>query len=923
MSESISTYDWRSKVGPTLSPCGGSTSLPFADDPGYDASLDKVISSRLSDQFSELIKSKVSVTVDELDITYVSNNATYPNPEPQCKLTLHRNLCTHVVIGVNETINWNTRICFKWTCTNAPHYAMRVENCWTGSVHNPVYLIDEHGCSLEQTMVRTPNYETHLLQGYSVGWLSVRLVGVQRLKLSCSIRMCHICDKKCKSITPPQNCEDDTENMNAGNIWNNTRRIDNICNPPTLPPITYTRKPKSQRSKAAASVDYAESGLLVDPRRSRFLAPTGHRPRGSSNSVVRAVRSQLVQGTKSFSWHSTAQCVDPSAHFAPPSRWRFGLNLFAFDADKQRGVYFEVTLSSPSHPDSRCSSMLCGVKLLLAVAVILTGSASVTALFPGAQPDEGDYRHLYPLVCLSVHIEDHAHSLPYSMGLIENLRYPKDRLHFTFVAEENVEETTLSLAKTWTNQMTKIYRTATVLEDRVNWREVSLQWARAKSCDYALISSADDFLMSNTIKKLIDLKFVAVSPLLNGPFNGFSNVHGLLDKFYYERTKVGSQQAYYINTPVFIHLKAIDSTYLTFDSNNLRDYAGSEDPIQIFAHSAYSMQIPLFIDNREFYGYLLSSKHYSINHHKKLLGYFLANLVSDSGPMPFPHSTALEPWYPEATTLSFDQIYVVNLKRRPERLQKMDLIMRLLGIEYRVFEAVDGLKLTDEQIASLRFLPGYEDPYYKRPMKAGEIGCFLSHYGVWQDVVRNGYDRVVVFEDDVRFSENSTIQLRKVVEDIMKTRLDWDLIYLGRKKMTPHGDEFYIPGHRYLSTLAYSYWTLGYALSNSGARKLIAAKPLEKLLALDEFLPIMYGQHPNNQWASYFEPRDVKGFATYPVIVTPERYTNDEGYISDTEASSIVNLGNLARENKSQFITNEADVQSKLRATSTMTKTEL
>ncbi|KOB73580.1 Glycosyltransferase 25 family member [Operophtera brumata] len=38
----------------------------------------------------------------------------------------------------------------------------------------------------------------------------------------------------------------------------------------------------------------------------------------------------------------------------------------------------------------------------------------------------------------------------------------------------------------------------------------------------------------------------------------------------------------------------------------------------------------------------------------------------------------------------------------------------------------------------------------------------------------------------------------------------------------------------------YSYWTLGYLISENGARKLIKAEPLAKMLPVDEFLPIMY-----------------------------------------------------------------------------------
>jgi hypothetical protein len=55
--------------------------------------------------------------------------------------------------------------------------------------------------------------------------------------------------------------------------------------------------------------------------------------------------------------------------------------------------------------------------------------SAVSGLFPGAVPDEGDYRHLYPTVCLSIRIFEASHTLPYAMGWTENLRYPKDRIH--------------------------------------------------------------------------------------------------------------------------------------------------------------------------------------------------------------------------------------------------------------------------------------------------------------------------------------------------------------------------------------------------------------------------------------------------------------------------------------------------------------
>ncbi len=43
---------------------------------------------------------------------------------------------------------------------------------------------------------------------------------------------------------------------------------------------------------------------------------------------------------------------------------------------------------------------------------------------------------------------------------------------------------------------------------------------------------------------------------------------------------------------------------------------------------------------------------------------------------------------------------------------------------------IDGL--------GIRYLPRWKDPWGMRPMTFGEVGCFLSHYSIWQQVRRIG-----------------------------------------------------------------------------------------------------------------------------------------------------------------------------------------
>lgn len=68
-------------------------------------------------------------------------------------------------------------------------------------------------------------------------------------------------------------------------------------------------------------------------------------------------------------------------------------------------------------------------------------------LFPGAVPDEGDYRHLYSTVCVSARVfEGYDHSLPYFLGLLEGMRYPKDRIHIFFYVKIDTKEAKSTLS---------------------------------------------------------------------------------------------------------------------------------------------------------------------------------------------------------------------------------------------------------------------------------------------------------------------------------------------------------------------------------------------------------------------------------------------------------------------------------------------
>ena len=67
--------------------------------------------------------------------------------------------------------------------------------------------------------------------------------------------------------------------------------------------------------------------------------------------------------------------------------------------------------------------------------------------------------------------------------------------------------------------------------------------------------------------------------------------------------------------------------------------------------------------------------------------------------------------------------------------------------------------------------------------------------------------------------------------------------YIGRKRLHIN-DEIKLEGLTTLIYPKYSYWTLCYMVSQSGAKKLLAQRPLQKMLPVDEYFPIMFNEHP-------------------------------------------------------------------------------
>ncbi|XP_078686961.1 procollagen galactosyltransferase 1-A-like isoform X1 [Branchiostoma floridae x Branchiostoma belcheri] len=550
-------------------------------------------------------------------------------------------------------------------------------------------------------------------------------------------------------------------------------------------------------------------------------------------------------------------------------------------------------------------------------------------------------RMQWPTIFVAILARNKAHSLPYTLGYLERQDYPKSRMALWIQSDHNIDNTS-AVIQEWLDAVGHLYHhvdyyhqdspnyfpdeeganhwSETRLRHVIKLRQQALEYARKRWADFMLFLDADNLVTNpRAMKLLIAQNRPIIAPMLESS-TAYSNFWcGMTEKGYYmrteeymptvERKRKGVFPVPMVHSTYLVDLRREGAKQLNYDSP-AEDYFGPEDDIIQFAWSARTSGMEMFIMNTEEFGFLPSALDENMIHDEETLKF--KQILLDEMSHDTPEGYVFDPLVPSAhisppnktvTKMGFDEIYVINLKRRPERRKRMVHTLKEIGLDFKLMEAVDGLTLNASVLKKMgvTVLPEYKDPWADRSMTMGEIGCFLSHYKIWEEMVEKNLDWVLVFEDDIRFEPFFKRRMYKMLNEIEEIRLDWDLIYIGRKKVVPEQrpglgyvgrkrmqleGEHWVLGTTTMIHVTYSYWTLGYMITWRGAKKLLDVKPLTKMIPVDEFLPMMFDDHPDTKYMYAFEPRDLKAFSAEPLMIYPTHYTGEANYITDTDTGS-------------------------------------
>lgn len=243
----------------------------------------------------------------------------------------------------------------------------------------------------------------------------------------------------------------------------------------------------------------------------------------------------------------------------------------------------------------------------------------------------------------------------------------------------------------------------------------------------------------------------------------------------------------------------------------------------------------------------------------------------------------------------YDKIYVITIHRAEERQKRITKLLD--GLNFTFFYGTDKLNWTKEQFIESGIYNetiSIQKHRYKKCMSLGEIAAAQSHKQIYEDIIKNNYQSALIFEDDVvpNLNVNNSQLVKNIIQELPN---NWEVFYWG------YGDKninnnwfakikkaFYHIQHkvgllnfshtminnlyakklsRHILKSGYQDLIHAYALTNSGARKLLAWNT-----------PIVYPADTSISYA--IMNNTVNAYLSVPTIFDQEVQVRPNEYIS-------------------------------------------
>lgn len=168
---------------------------------------------------------------------------------------------------------------------------------------------------------------------------------------------------------------------------------------------------------------------------------------------------------------------------------------------------------------------------------------------------------------------------------------------------------------------------------------------------------------------------------------------------------------------------------------------------------------------------------------------------------------------------TIDCVYIINLDKRPEKLAISLEQLNPYNIHPYRFPAVNGWKLTTDEINQLgvklrdndvattfigavfrnienkeytlnEFINKLDTTYFSSGITKGAIGCIISHLSILQDAYNAGYNIIWIMEDDIKIITDPQI-IPSLLTELTNLDSNWDILFTDANSKNNLGD--YVP----------------------------------------------------------------------------------------------------------------------------------
>jgi GR25 family glycosyltransferase involved in LPS biosynthesis len=136
----------------------------------------------------------------------------------------------------------------------------------------------------------------------------------------------------------------------------------------------------------------------------------------------------------------------------------------------------------------------------------------------------------------------------------------------------------------------------------------------------------------------------------------------------------------------------------------------------------------------------------------------------------------------------FDKIFYINLDKDIERNQ--NLLSQFKKFNITNFERISGVEF--QEIPDKMYWRNFNLNALNEKYILGSMGCRASHKKIMDISMERGYNKILIFEDDIFFTEDPNEILNKNLHQLDS----WDMLYFGGTEEPNFGNQI-VCAHAY------------------------------------------------------------------------------------------------------------------------------